>query len=92
MNKSDDVNTLKIIFEEEDDDNVLLWYLLEEKIKGRDPLLRSRKRKSTFNVIVIADTRRSYDLVYDIIIVLRFYVLNADPVRWICRKKIMIKL
>jgi hypothetical protein len=38
MDTSDDVNILKIIFEEEDDDEVSLLYLSEEKIKGHDQL------------------------------------------------------
>lgn len=61
MDPSDDVNILKIRFEEEDDDDVSLWYLSEEK---KDHCLQREVRKvimkylSTVLVVEIHDQRR----------------------------------
>ncbi|VVC26605.1 Hypothetical protein CINCED_3A019262 [Cinara cedri] len=49
MDTPDDVNTLKILFEEGDDDDVLLLYLSEEERKGRDQLFTKRSTEATMD-------------------------------------------
>ncbi|VVC34006.1 Hypothetical protein CINCED_3A003839 [Cinara cedri] len=52
MDTSDDVNILKILFEEEYDDDVSLLYLSEEKRKGRDQLFTKRSTEGYYGILI----------------------------------------
>ncbi|VVC32330.1 Hypothetical protein CINCED_3A016428 [Cinara cedri] len=52
MDISDDVNILKILFEEEDDDDVLVLYLSEEKRKGHDQLFTKRSTEGYYEILI----------------------------------------
>ncbi|VVC25516.1 Hypothetical protein CINCED_3A007531 [Cinara cedri] len=74
MDTSDDVNILKILFEEEDDDDVLLLYLSVEKRNGHGQLFTKRSTEGYYEILINGNLKNNE------IKFREFFSINSKPI------------